>query len=166
MILATALFVCDQPAFMFPWYWGEDVTLSSEDLTRATSLRNSVLDFALLAVTQGQRLLVRTRHVTGRWRADWMMEGSGGETTAMRMFGSCMRTSRALLRLLATWNSDVWSLHELVQRSLLPVDTITSWKEKERIKNENKILHWISVLPSKMYSCLFSYPLPSISPTF
>ena len=34
------------------------------------------------------------------------------------------------------------------------------------IKNENKILHWISVLPSKMYSCLFSYPLPSISPTF
>ena len=28
-------------------------------------------------------------------RADWMMEGSGGDTTATRILGSCINTSRA-----------------------------------------------------------------------
>ena len=74
-----------------------EVRLRRSALYAWRSERNSVLDLAAPEVTQGQRDLVSTWQETGRCRADWMMEGSGGDTTAIRMLGTSMRTSRALL---------------------------------------------------------------------
>ena len=94
------------------------------------SERKSDLGLAVLEVTQGHRLLVSTWHDTGRWRADWMMEGSGGETTATRMLGSCRRMSSALLTFSSNWRleSESEAEQEWTQRSMVPTETTTSWK--------------------------------------
>ena len=77
-------------------------------------------------VTQGQRDLVRSWQETGLWRAAWMMEGSGGDTTAIRMFGTSIRTSRALLRF--SLNCVLWEavVQETSHRSALPEDSKTN----------------------------------------
>ena len=55
-----------------------------------------------------------------------MMEGSGGDTTAIRMFGTSMRMSRALLRF--SLNCVLWEevVQETSHRSALPEDTKTN----------------------------------------
>ena len=54
------------------------------------------------------------------------MDGSGGDTTAIRMLGSCIKTSRALLTFFPNWDRVCELEQEFLQRSTLPEDTITN----------------------------------------